>query len=121
MNELRRQQQGVANPMTEEQILAEVLGTRRGFNRGRGHIVPGTARYHSSSSSPGTSNTMGRVYTQAEVEAMMAKSERAQARLNSQLQSIVNGLSKHNIMIEWEDEEEEEEEEEEQNEDESSD
>ncbi|KAK9076207.1 hypothetical protein SSX86_004540 [Deinandra increscens subsp. villosa] len=76
MNELLGQQQGAANPMSEKEILDEVLGKRRGFKRGRGHIVPGM-RYCSSSSMPGPStDPLERVYTKAEVDAMMAKAEK---------------------------------------------
>ncbi|KAK9050364.1 hypothetical protein SSX86_030665 [Deinandra increscens subsp. villosa] len=76
MNELLGQQQGAANPMSEKEILDEVLDKRRGFKRGRGHIVPGM-RYCSSSSMPGPStDPLERVYTKAEVDAMMAKAEK---------------------------------------------
>lgn len=102
MKDLLSRQEGVANPLSEAEIMTQVLGARRGFNRGRGHIVPGMARHCSSSSSAGPSSPPPRLYTQEQVDEMMASSDRKYERVTSQMKYIVKELAKHDIELEIE-------------------
>lgn len=70
MTTLRDAQVGVPNPMTEEDIVQTVLGTRRGWQRGVGQKLPQSSRFTASSSS---SQTSRRTYTQDEVDQMMSQ------------------------------------------------
>ena len=67
MQQIRDSQSSSGNPLRDDEILSQVLGTRRGHNKGRGRIVSGTS---SSSQSTGQSH---HVYSQAQVDAMLAQ------------------------------------------------
>ncbi|KAK1407770.1 hypothetical protein QVD17_39397 [Tagetes erecta] len=49
MIDLLSRQEGATGPLSEKQIMDQVLGIRHRFNMGRRHIVPSLARYSSSS------------------------------------------------------------------------
>ncbi|KAK1430973.1 hypothetical protein QVD17_14132 [Tagetes erecta] len=104
MNDLLSRQEGAADPLSEKQIMDQVLGTRRGFNRGRGHIVPGLARFCSSSSSTGQSTPPPPVYTQEQVNEKLASSNRRYKRLATKMKDVVEGLAEHEIVIQFDSE-----------------
>ena len=84
MLELRDSQSGTSNPMSEEDILGEVLGHRQGHNRGRGRKLPGVA------SSSSSAQSQPKMYTQSEVDKMFATA-------NSQFSQVIQALQNVNI------------------------
>lgn len=70
MVELRNAQVGSSNPLSEREIVTNVLGERRGHIRGIGRIV--SCSSSSTSRSNAQSRPSQRLYTQAEVDAMHA-------------------------------------------------
>ena len=90
MEQLRHSQAGSSNPMNEEQILSQVLGERRGHNRGRGRKSPAVAS--SSSYQP----NQERVYTQREVDEMIRNRD---ATNNANFEILFDALKSANFDI----------------------
>lgn len=109
---LKEAQIDVPNQLTEEQIIEQVLGTRRGHNRGRGQVVrransSSIVLAERSSSSVGNmlwaqSSVGERSYTQAEVDSLVASTS---SRLETKLNVLLRGLKANNIEIEFEEDE----------------
>ena len=85
MQQIRDSQSSSGNPLRDDEILSQVLGTRRGHNKGRGRIVSETS---SSSQSTGQSHP---VYSQAQVDAMLAQCDARLQAFEERLNSMPSG------------------------------
>ena len=90
MEQIRQSQAGCSNPLTDEQILSQVLGERRGHNRGRGRKLPIAA------SIPNYQPPKERVYTQREVDEMMRNRD---ATNNANFGILFDALKRANFDI----------------------
>ena len=98
---LREAQVGSPQPLTERQILSEVLGERRGHVRGVGRKIGSSSS--SASQSSVQSRPAERLYTQAEVDAMMTSQhsrlqEEVRANQNN-TQAIYEALVRAGITV----------------------
>jgi len=82
---LREAQVGSQQPLTERQILSEVLGERCGYVRGVGRKIGSSSS--SASQSSVQSRPTERLYTQAEVDAMMSSQH---SRLQEEIRANQN-------------------------------
>ena len=100
---LKEAQVDVPNQMSEEQIMEQVLGKRRGHNRGRGQVV------RRADSSPivlaeRSRPVEERSYTQAQVDALLANSNSRTSQLEMKLDALLRGLKANNIEVEFDNE-----------------
>ena len=91
MQQIRNSQSSSDNQIREDEILSQVLGTRRGHNKGRGRIVPVT-----SSSSTQSTGGSHKSYSQAQVDAMLAERDSQVAAMlaerDAQMQARMQAL-----------------------------
>ncbi|KAJ9541221.1 hypothetical protein OSB04_027727 [Centaurea solstitialis] len=90
----------VPNPLTDEQIMEQVLGKRHGNKQGRGQAIR-RANSTSTMLAKRARPVEGRSYTQAEVDALLAKSDLRTTRLEKMLAVLLRGLKDKNIEVEF--------------------
>ena len=94
MEQLRESQDSTSNPLTEEQILQQVLGERRGHSRGVGRQLAGIA------SSSNSRSQKEKVFTKEQVKELFAARTAANnAVINAELSSVFDALKHANIQI----------------------
>ncbi|KAJ9546458.1 hypothetical protein OSB04_019001 [Centaurea solstitialis] len=103
---MRDAQVGSQNPMTEREILANVLGERRGHVRGVGKKVGSSSS--STTQSTAQSSPMTRLYTQAEVDAKMEKmKKKLRSSSDKKHKAVYEALRRAGIPVDEPDDDEE--------------